>query len=71
MMDSPLLKRARVGRVEGVILLTHDRSCMSYFINKVAGGSRWICLLSPLRMEANVPDLLIPVGATAAGLRHC
>lgn len=41
---------------------------MSNFINIVAGGTCWTCLLSPLQMVGNVPDLLTSLGASAAGL---
>lgn len=40
---------------------------MSNFINIVAGGTCWTCLLSLLQMVGNVPDLLTPPGASAAG----
>lgn len=42
-------------------------AAMSNFINIVAGGTCWTCLLSPLQLVGNVPDLLTPPGASAAG----
>lgn len=36
-------------------------------MNIVAGGTCWTCLLSHLQMVGNVPDLLTPPGASAAG----
>lgn len=42
-------------------------TAVSNFINIVAGGTCWTCLLSALQMVGNVPDLLTPLGASAAG----
>lgn len=42
-------------------------AAVSNFINIVAGGTCWTCLLSPLQMVGNVPDLHTPPGASTAG----